>query len=442
MTYDIPLVRPKPPSLSKAGKMLREIEQRGIFSNYGPVNTQLEDQLCAQLFSGQGQCLTVNNATIGLMIAIRHAIGSPGSDRCYALMPSFTFAAAAQAAMWCGLTPLLCDVDPQNWAAAPDEEEALLRKYGSKIAVIVPYASFGFDIDLKRYEIMSRKWSVPVVIDAAASLGTLQEDGRGFGTGFSGTVVFSMHATKSFATAEGGLIYSANADTIRDLRAMSNFGFGQVRHATMPGLNGKMSEVGALLGLMRLASYDKIMDHRSALVQEYRRLLPDLSFQTEKRNRQAHQFATALLPRGIMSKRLSIQEGLRAEGIGSGRYFSPHIAQQDFFADKAVWHSLDVTDDVAERMISLPLFDKMTKGQVRIVCDALRRQMDGAWLEADQGMHQLMTRLVKTASLVQHDPAQVLCVRKSRKRLRTRRFPTSIPKEPAALGSLETELIL
>ena len=73
-----------------------------------------------------------------------------------------------------------------------------------------------------------------------------------------GSVVYSMHATKSFAIGEAGLIYSADPDRIARLRTMSNFGFGEPRKATMPGLNGKLSEVGALLGQLRLNDYDHI----------------------------------------------------------------------------------------------------------------------------------------------------------------------------------------
>ena len=79
------------------------------------------------LFGGIGECLTVCNATTGLMIAIREAIAKrPDPRRRYALMPSFTFAAAAQAALWNGLTPLFCDIYPANWAADPVSELELL----------------------------------------------------------------------------------------------------------------------------------------------------------------------------------------------------------------------------------------------------------------------------------------------------------------------------
>jgi dTDP-4-amino-4,6-dideoxygalactose transaminase len=82
---------------------LRDIEERGIFSNYGPLNTRFEQRLTAEWFASVGECLAVCNATIGLMMAIRATTALHGTGgRRYALMPSFTFAATAHAAIWCG----------------------------------------------------------------------------------------------------------------------------------------------------------------------------------------------------------------------------------------------------------------------------------------------------------------------------------------------------
>src|SRR5882757_393472 len=219
----IPVSSPAPAKLSEATARLREIEDRAIFSNFGPLNTAFEKNMKEQMFGGIGECLTACNATIALMIAIRDAIESrPKSRRRYALMPSFTFAAAAQAAQWNRLTPLFCDINPGDWSADPTSEARLLQKYGDEIAVIVPYATFGYDIDLAWYEKIQQQYGIPVIVDAAASLGTISENGLSFGAGFSGSVVYSMHVTKSFSTAEGGLIYSADANLIKRLRTMSN----------------------------------------------------------------------------------------------------------------------------------------------------------------------------------------------------------------------------
>lgn len=360
----VALIRPHPPQLSAAREKLRAIEDRGIFSNFGPVNASFEQDIASRMFGGLGYCLTTCNATIGLMLAIQQAIGCRPKDTRYALMPSFTFAATAQAAMWCGLTPLLCDIDPNTWVACPRDEQRLLGQYGEKIAVIVPYATFGYGMDLRRYETLSAQYGVPVVVDAAASLGTTSADGYGFGTGFSGSVVFSMHATKAFSTSEAGLIYSASKKRIQELRQMCNFGFGQTRSTMRPGLNGKLSEIGALLCQERLDTFENIVERRSAIMRRYRHSLPELTFQPSQAGQQAHQFGVALLPQRIGQARPSFLAAMANAGVGCATYFSPHLAEQSYIAEHAAFGDLPVTDDVASRVICLPMSDTMMDSEV------------------------------------------------------------------------------
>jgi dTDP-4-amino-4,6-dideoxygalactose transaminase len=376
---NIPLVRPAPPQLSLAVAELQSLEQSGIFSNFGPVNTLFEQEMLERFFGGEGACTTVCNATIGLMLAIKDAVGEQPSGK-FALMPGFTFAAAAHAALWCGLTPLLCDVHPANWAADPAAEAEMLAQYAGKIAVVMPYATFGYPIDLEHYKRLADQLGAPVVVDAAASLGTCDEHGRGFGSGFAGSVVYSMHATKSFAVGEAGLIYSADTDRVARIRTMSSFGFGEPRTATMVGLNGKVSEVTALLGRLRLLDYDSIMEHRAALSNRYREALPEFQFQLRAPGTQAHQFVPALLPSGLGGRRAAIRAALADQGIATGAYFSPHLMEQPYFQKTCVAGPLPVCDDVSARMISLPLFDTMTHHEVDQVVASLQ-----ALIDAEQG---------------------------------------------------------
>ena len=230
--HKLPLIAPRPPRLSEMRDALRSIEDHGVFTNGGPVVRRFEAAALDHFFDGDGACLAVANATLGLMLAIREARRSHSGT--LALIPSFTFAATAHAAIWAGLTPVLCDMDPQSWAASAEAEEAALRRYGDRIAVVVPYDTFGAAIDLDRYDRLAERHGVGVVVDAAASLGSLDAAGRGFGRGTRFAAVYSMHATKTFATAEGGLVYSADAGRIETLRRMHNFGFGSARSAEEP----------------------------------------------------------------------------------------------------------------------------------------------------------------------------------------------------------------
>jgi dTDP-4-amino-4,6-dideoxygalactose transaminase len=369
----IPLLRPKPPQLSRLVDQLTAIEASGVFSNYGPVNSRFEAELASQLFGGVGGCLTVNNATIGLMLAIKEVIEDidPGKRR-YALMPSFTFAATAQAALWAGLVPLLCDIDQETWTPCARSEERLIREYAGQIAVIVPYATFGNCLDLERYDALSTKHGIPVVIDAAASLGSNYIGARNFGTGFRGAVVYSMHVTKTFATAEAGLIYCSDPERLAKLRIMGNFGFGKPRTATMPGLNSKLSEIGALLGLAKLADFEEVVAYRSALASLYRSGLEGFEFQRSVGSRVAYQFMPALLPERCADQREALLAKLAEQGIGAGQYFSPHLAEQPYFKRSCLPGDLRVTGEVAHRIVSLPMSDNMTADEVDCVCTALR----------------------------------------------------------------------
>ncbi len=363
----LPVIRSEPPRLSAHLDDLLEIESSGIYSNYGPVNTRFEQELVATSFGGAGACVTVCNATIGLMMAIRSVIGEqPPPERRFALMPSFTFAATAQAALWCGLTPLLCDMDPATWLPSVASEQALLAQYAGQIAVVVPYATFGNNLDLARYQTIAEEHEVPIVVDAAASLGSIDGCGRGFGTGFSWPVVFSMHATKLFSVGEGGVIYSGDTERISHLRSMGSFGFEEPRTASIVGINAKLSEVAALTALLQLRAFDTLIEQQQALLACYEQVLAgtDFTLQQQQGMRQVRSFQSILLPRELASRRTEVIALLRERGIGSGAYFSPHLAEQPLFRRCAVNGGVPVTDDVASRILSLPLLKGMSIDEI------------------------------------------------------------------------------
>lgn len=369
----IPLLRPNPPKLSQHVRELAVIEDSGVFTNYGPTNTKLEEAFIETVFR-QGHCLTVCNATIGLMMAIREVIGEdrPATRR-FALMPSFTFAATAQAALWCGLTPLFCDIDPETWLPSQASEEALLKRYKDEIAVVVPYATFGNNLDLARYQKMSEVHDVPIVVDAAASLGSMDESGKPFGSSFAWPLVFSMHATKAFSVGEGGLIYCGDRGRIDHLRTMGAFGFGETRSATMMGLNSKITEVAALTALLQLQEFPTAVRQRAAIARWYKtELHGDFVLQQRQGFHQISAFQSVLLPRSAAPFRAQIIAELATHRIGAGTYFSPHLAEQPYFKRYGVSPPVPATEEIAGRVVSLPLLPEMSLPEVVRVVSALR----------------------------------------------------------------------
>lgn len=364
-----PLVDPHPPCLSEHLDVLRRVEKSGHYSNNGPELRAFEAEATEHLFGGEGACLGVSNATVGLMLAIRHAAGGEPASGKLAMMPAFTFAATAQAAEWAGLTPLLVDSDPDDWGASAAAEERMLRRHGERIGVIVPYATFGNAIDLDRYAWLMRQYGVGVVIDAAASLGTIDAAGKGFGTGAPFAVVYSLHATKTFAVAEGGLIHSGDTALVDRLRAMNNFGFQGARSAAIPGFNAKMPEMIAAMARLKLAEIDQVCATRSAVETAYREALTEVGLQRIDGQRHAMQFMSALLPHGMAGRRDALIARLAEDGIGCGAYFSPHLGQQPWIRDHGFAGPTPVADDIAARIISLPISDVMTPDYARFIAD-------------------------------------------------------------------------
>ncbi|WP_084580240.1 DegT/DnrJ/EryC1/StrS family aminotransferase [Sphingomonas azotifigens] len=373
----LPLIAPRPARLSAMVDELRAIEARGIYSNGGPMVRGFEAAATDRLFGGQGACLAVNNATLGLMLAIRQAAGPRAGTGALALVPAFTFAATAQAVQWAGLTPVLCDIDSDDWTMRADAEAAAFDRHGDRIAVVVPYATFGAAIDLGRYEGYHAR-GIGVVVDAAASLGAIDSAGRQFGAGAPFPIVYSMHATKVFATAEGGLIHSGDTGLIESLRRLSNFGFDGGRSAEGPGLNAKLPEVLGALAMAKLGELEGVAAHRAALDQAYRARLGGFArdygfqFQALHGSRPALQFQSLLLPRPFAGHRPAIIASLAEQGIGAGQYFSPHLGEQPWFRSSCVLdRALPVADDVSGRILSLPVTDGMTEADVDQVCTAL-----------------------------------------------------------------------
>jgi dTDP-4-amino-4,6-dideoxygalactose transaminase len=369
----LPLIAPNPPRLSDLGEALARVEASGIYSNHGPEARAFEREATERLFAGRGASLTVANATLGLTLALADAVGPAGRGR-MAMVPAFTFAATAQAAWWSGMTPLLADVDPATWAMCPAAEERLLQRHGDHIAAIVPYAAFGYPIDLDRYRWLAERHGVAIVVDAAASIGTLNAEDVNFGAGAPFPIVFSMHATKPFATAEGGLIHCGDAATIERLRAMTSFGFERPRTASLPGLNAKLPEIVAVLARAKLAEFDAIMAARDPVVAAYRETLPaGCSPQAATGTRQALGFLPVALPAD--ADRGAVIAALAAEEIGAGAYFHPHLGEQPWIRSVACLSPTPVADDLSRRILSLPLTDAMTAEDARRVTAALGRAL-------------------------------------------------------------------
>lgn len=358
----IPFLRPNLVPLEEYAGYLRDLEQSRIYSNFGPLNTRLEQRVLAECFANTGAVSTVNNATSGLMLAIALA-RRPGGR--YAVMPSFTFPATPLAAMWAGLEPYFVDVHPDDFCLYQPELQRALQKLGDAVAVVVPYAAYGFPMDLAPYAGLMER-GVPVVVDAASSFGS-SVGGTAFGTGFRGSIVYSFHATKAFAIGEGGLVYSADAGFIHRLREAANFGFGADKISRFCGLNAKLPEIAAAIGLATLDRFPEKKHRRMMVYQWYRSelegrgLLQDGWTMQKPLGEIAHQYFPLFCPRGVSNQ--AVVKRLAARSIDLRTYFSPPCHEQPVFQgfERA---TLANTEMLAQRALSCPLWEEMTREQV------------------------------------------------------------------------------
>lgn len=364
----IPFLRPVLPPASEYLPWLRQMDAAGIYSNFGPLARQLEASILTEDFGGEGAVVTVANATLGLMLAISSVARRAGG---WALMPSFTFAATPLAAMWCGLRPYFVEIRPTDWTLDPAALEAALSDLGNEAAVVVPYATFGCPLDLAPYARLHRE-GVPVVVDAAPSLGVRQQ-GRQFGAGFPGAVVFSLHATKPFGIGEGGLVYTADPALAARIRADSNFGFDASRVAHTTGLNAKLAEPAAAIGLAVHRGFAAQAEARRSLAQAYRRHflargLEQRGWALQEPYAECPQFQPVLCPPG-RSNRAAVA-ALAAEGIECRTYFSPACHQQPAFA-AAGGGPLPRTEAIAARALSLPFWQGLGEAHLERILAAL-----------------------------------------------------------------------
>jgi dTDP-4-amino-4,6-dideoxygalactose transaminase len=370
----IPFLRPNLAKLESFERHLREMENNRLYSNFGPLNTLLEERIKADYFRGGGAVTTVNNATSGLILAMS-LTKRPGAR--YAVMPSFTFAATPLAAIWAGLVPYFVDVRTEDFCMSEESLRQALDELGEAVAVVVPYAAFGFPMDLSPYERALRE-KVPVVVDAAASFGAGRE-GVSFGAGFPGIIVFSFHATKAFGIGEGGLVYSGVPELIRRVREAANFGFSTDKISRVHGLNAKLPEFAAAIGLATLDQFPEKMRRRREVYAWYRaelesRGLLEMKWAMQRQAGEvAHQFFPLLCPPGISN--LAVARSLAEEGIDVRTYFSPPCHRQPAFEDFPR-SALDNTEMLAARALSLPLWEEMTREQVAAVVSRLE-QMNG-----------------------------------------------------------------
>ncbi len=363
--------RPSFPSSEAIERHFARSREQRWYSNGGPCFELLVARLQARTGCAS---LPVSSATLGLVAAVsvlrRRRPGTEG------LVPSFTFAASAQALVWNGLQPMLVDVDPAQWHMCPRALRSALAERGEAVSVVIACSSFGTPpsaATLTAWEDACREADVPLLVDSAAGFGAANEDGVPVGAQGDAEVV-SFHATKPFAIGEGGAVFSRDPDLVAEISRAANFALGAQRLPESPwGINAKLDELHAATALAVLDRFDEGLAVRRTRAAELLALVAsDLSPQ-QGHAQGTFQFVPVLAPDTAL--RDAILRGA-AGAVELRTYYEP-LHRSRAFSGAPRAGALDVTEDLAGRILSLPMFDDMTDAEVTAIASAVSGSAGG-----------------------------------------------------------------
>lgn len=242
LTLPIPSMRPLLVSHEKITPYLLQIDTNRYYSNRGPLVQEYESRL-SKMF--KANVVSTASCTSALTCALL-ALNLPRGSKC--LVQSWTFVGTVAAIVAAGLEPVFADVDLSCWNLSADLAFSYAESY-PEIKAVVAVSAFGARIDRNAWEKFQAETDIPVVIDAAGCFDSLEVVGWG---GFKVPVCVSTHATKVFSTGEGGFVVTADNWFAEKFKQITNYGYCPDRTIPFPGINAKMSEYHAAVGLAEL----------------------------------------------------------------------------------------------------------------------------------------------------------------------------------------------
>lgn len=354
-------VRPNLPTVSEWAPFLEASYAARQFSNFGPAATQLERELTESWAPAGREAVLVSSATAGLVAALL-ALDARGP----VALPSFTFPATAHAVCLAGCTPVLCDINDETWEMDPDAAAVAVTE--RKCVAIVHVRAFGLCRDLSPMEEVARAAGVPLIVDAAAAFGGRVADGTLVG-GAGDVEVMSFHATKPFGIGEGGVVVTRSELAAR-VRRVINFSLAG-RDVEGRGLNAKLSEFGAAVGLAMLPRFDEQLAARERNV---KRLLQtvreaDVGSPPIRAGRPPWQCLPLDLSTG--AKRDGVLADLSDRGVEARTYYADGLHRTHAFRDCATGE-LPATDALCERILCFPVYADASEHEMDELTGALR----------------------------------------------------------------------
>jgi dTDP-4-amino-4,6-dideoxygalactose transaminase len=344
-----------------------DILDRRWLTNNGPYVQEFERKL-AELV-GVKHCIAMCNATVALEIVIR-ALGLQGE----VIVPSFTFIATAHVLQWQGITPVFCDVDSQTHNLDPSRVEELITP---RTTGIIGVHLWGRACDVEALTEIAERRNLKLVFDAAHALGC-SAHGRAVGC-FGQAEVFSFHATKFCNSFEGGAVATDDDDLAARLRLMKNFGFAGYDQVVSLGINRKMNEISAAMGLTSLESLDDFIAVNRRHYQQYGAALQELPgvklLAYDESERSNYQYIVLELDESLTGiSRDHLLELLWAENVIARRYFYPGCHRMEPYRSiyPQAGQMLPVTEQLSERVLQLPTGTSVCPEQIAAVCQLIR----------------------------------------------------------------------
>ncbi|UCG02028.1 MAG: DegT/DnrJ/EryC1/StrS family aminotransferase [Candidatus Heimdallarchaeota archaeon] len=362
------IVRPQLPKLSSIQERLKLALISGQLTNQGKYVETLEKKLSE--YFGVSHVITTSNATLGLIIVLK-ALEREGE----VILPSFTFAATGHAVSWAGLKPVFADILPDTYTLNPESVAELINK-NTVAAMGVHIYGHPCEIDeLSKIAVQNR---LELIFDSAHAFGSYYKN-KIIGS-FGRAEVLSFHATKIFPVGEGGAILTNDGELATRLKLLRVFGDPGTENTQLIGLNAKMQEFNALIGLENLKVINRHIETRRKRAQLMKSLLNETpGLQTQKERSYVvsnyQNFPLCIEENRFGLDRDQLCSALLAENIGIRKYFYPPLHKHKSYINNSDGNrkQLNVTNDVSNRILCIPIYSDTTEEEVHKICFAIKK---------------------------------------------------------------------
>jgi len=360
------VTQPSLPDLQEFIPYLEQIWKNKILTNNGPFHQQLEKELAE--FLGVPHISLFANGTLALLTALQ-VLRITGE----VITTPYSFVATTHSLWWNNIKPVFVDIEPEFGNLDPEKIEAAITP---KTTAIMPVHVYGNPCKVERIQEIADIYGLKVIYDAAHTFGVNYKEQSI--CNYGDLSILSFHATKVFNTMEGGAIVCHDAATKQRIDYLKNFGFAGETKVMAPGINSKMNEMQAALGLLQLKGYPQNAEKRKIIADSYRRELKDIkgiAFLPEPGNTDSNH---AYFPIFVDEKEYGISrnqlyEKLKQNNIFGRRYFYPLISEFSMYKglDSAKPSNLKVASIMADEVICLPIYPDLTNDRIKSIVDIL-----------------------------------------------------------------------